>query len=68
MMPSMPNTVNVNCPRCAEPVACTLALATATGDDGLAIDVSVPDLAQRMAKHYSDVHPDQYAEVIANDA
>lgn len=59
-MSALPETVAVRCPRCDNAIACTLELKTdpdAGTQGGLVVNVTVPDLAERMAQHYNEIHP-----------
>jgi len=58
-MPTLPATVDIDCPRCNEPIVCTLETAPLPGDGkrhSAQYEARVPDLAERMAAHYAAAH------------
>ena len=58
-MPALPKNVAVDCPRCGQPVDCTLATTEVRDDDRrgyVILECSIPDLAQRLADHYRTAH------------
>lgn len=64
-------TVDVDCPRpgCTDKVQCTLQSEPVKPKPGAkvaTVKVTVPDLADRMADHYRDHHPAEFAEATAS--
>ncbi|MDZ7886587.1 MAG: hypothetical protein U5N53_28450 [Mycobacterium sp.] len=59
-MAAMPSTVDIDCPRpgCDSVVKCTAEISPAPPKPGtrVALQVRVPDLADRMVEHYTDAH------------
>lgn len=58
-MPAIPSTVDVKCPRCDVPIVCTLECKAETpkpGSKPMTMNVSVPDLAERIRDHYAAAH------------
>lgn len=61
-MAAIPDTVNIDCPRCDTAVPCTLRAELDTPRPGqkrsaAKLTLTVPDLANRLADHYREEHP-----------
>lgn len=58
-MAALPTTIAVHCPRCNEPIDCTLATEEIPDDERRGfhtLTASVPDLRERMTAHYAAAH------------
>ena len=56
-MAAIPTTVAINCPRCDEPIDCTLEAEEHADERGfVTLECVVPDLRTRLASHYEVAH------------
>lgn len=56
-MAAIPTTVAINCPRCDEPIDCTLEAEEHADERGyITLECVVPDLRARLSAHYEVAH------------
>lgn len=69
MLPVIPRTVGVACPRCNTQVQCTLDEIPSKPKPGAKPSgphaLTVPDLAERLADHYAAAHPNALQQAMA---